>query len=249
MSANAPMNVEKALQFRVMGDWGHFRRIDTNTVKQTYRVIPRTTIAGMIGAILGRSRDSYYDEFAPEKTGIAISVDVPIQTRRMAMLELTSTSDETTTRNGHKMYRRNKTGTENRQQRLSEYLVDPSYTVTVATTQDTLHADLREALEAGQSVYTPCLGKTECLASIDFIGEDTLSKTRTKTVDTVAPTSLVEASGPIGVERTPRHFNLTDEGRTPSGFVSYAYNMEAEEMMLVEETEAFAVNDQAVLFV
>ena len=42
----------ETLTFTVTGPWGHFRRIDTTTEKLTYRVIPRTTVAGLIAAIL-----------------------------------------------------------------------------------------------------------------------------------------------------------------------------------------------------
>ena len=44
---------DRCLSLTVRGPWGHFRRIEGNVVKQTYRIIPRTTVAGLLAAVLG----------------------------------------------------------------------------------------------------------------------------------------------------------------------------------------------------
>jgi len=56
---------KRCLSFTIRGPWGHFRRIEGNIVKQTYRIIPRTTVAGLLAAVVGIERDGYYDLFAP----------------------------------------------------------------------------------------------------------------------------------------------------------------------------------------
>ena len=48
----------ECLSFTVEGPWAHFRRIDATTEKLTYRVMPRTTVAGLLAAVLGEPRDS-----------------------------------------------------------------------------------------------------------------------------------------------------------------------------------------------
>lgn len=50
----------RCLSFTVRGPWGHFRRVEGNIVKQTYRIIPRTTVAGLIAGMLGIERDGYW---------------------------------------------------------------------------------------------------------------------------------------------------------------------------------------------
>jgi CRISPR-associated Cas5-like protein len=45
----------RCLSFTVRGPWGHFRRIEGNIVKQTYRIIPRTTVAGLWPPLLALS--------------------------------------------------------------------------------------------------------------------------------------------------------------------------------------------------
>ena len=49
---------DRCLSFTVSGPWGHFRRVEGNIVKQTYQVIPRTTVAGLVAAMLGIDRKS-----------------------------------------------------------------------------------------------------------------------------------------------------------------------------------------------
>ncbi len=53
--ATTDLDIEgrECLSFTVEGPWAHFRRIDATTEKLTYRVIPRTTVAGLIAAVLG----------------------------------------------------------------------------------------------------------------------------------------------------------------------------------------------------
>jgi CRISPR-associated protein Cas5h len=63
---------ERAVSFTVRGEWAHFRRVEANRTKMTYRLPPRTTVAGMVAAISGYDRDSYYDLFGSEESAIAI---------------------------------------------------------------------------------------------------------------------------------------------------------------------------------
>ena len=86
------LHPERCLSLTVSGPWGHFRRVEGNVVKQTYRVIPRTTVAGLLAAVLGISRDEYYDLFGPEQSWIAIEPVEPLRTVNMPMNTL-STAD------------------------------------------------------------------------------------------------------------------------------------------------------------
>ncbi|TJX60862.1 type I-B CRISPR-associated protein Cas5 [Soehngenia saccharolytica] len=53
----------RILKFKIKGKFAHFRKIYTNSSSLTYGIPPRTTLVGMIAAILGMERDSYYDTF------------------------------------------------------------------------------------------------------------------------------------------------------------------------------------------
>lgn len=62
------------LIFDIKGKFAHFRKYDTNSSSLTYWMPPRTTLCGLIAAIEGMERDSYYDFFTPEKAQIALRV-------------------------------------------------------------------------------------------------------------------------------------------------------------------------------
>ncbi len=64
----------KILVFDLFGKFACFRKIYTNTSTRSYLYPPRTTISGIIAAILGMDFDSYYTKFNLENSIIGISI-------------------------------------------------------------------------------------------------------------------------------------------------------------------------------
>lgn len=62
----------RVLVFDLKGSLAHFRKIYTNSSSLSYSLPPRTCLAGIIAAMLGRERDSYYQEFSREHCFIAV---------------------------------------------------------------------------------------------------------------------------------------------------------------------------------
>lgn len=62
------------LSFDIVGKFAHFRKYYTTNTALSFTIPPRTTIMGIVGAILGKQRDSYYEEFASDKLRIGIQV-------------------------------------------------------------------------------------------------------------------------------------------------------------------------------
>lgn len=58
--------------FEISGKFAHFRRFYTNSSSLTYGVPTRTNIVGLVAAILGYNRDSYYENFTRDKLRVAI---------------------------------------------------------------------------------------------------------------------------------------------------------------------------------
>lgn len=54
------------------GKFGHFRKFYTNSSSLSYSIPPRTTAAGMLAAVLGIERDTYYELFSKESLKIGI---------------------------------------------------------------------------------------------------------------------------------------------------------------------------------
>lgn len=62
----------KIIIFDLWGKFAHFRKFYTNSSSLTYSLPPRTTIQGMVAAILGYERDSYYEILNSENLNISI---------------------------------------------------------------------------------------------------------------------------------------------------------------------------------
>lgn len=53
----------KGLKFNISGKWGHFKIPYTNNNPQTYSIIPKTAILGMLGSVCGIDRKDMKDMF------------------------------------------------------------------------------------------------------------------------------------------------------------------------------------------
>jgi CRISPR-associated protein Cas5h len=241
------------LSFTVTGSWGHFRRIDSTTEKQTYRVIPRTTVAGLLAAVIGAPRDSYYDTFAPDASAIAITPTSRLETMPIPILTLPSKGGDIKTAEGvsGKTVIDPEVIGQERKRRTFEYLVDPAYRIDLVLDDEETFADLREHLTTGTSTYTPCLGKTECLAHFEDVSVSTVEAAGpVDAVDSIAPEEyVVPALGqPLRMERTPAYMTADDGGRHTTGFLSYAY-APGDEQVAVSDAPAVVVDGRRVCFV
>jgi CRISPR-associated protein Cas5h len=243
----------ECLSFTVHGPWAHFRRVDTTTEKLTYRVIPRTTVAGLIAAVLGRPRDSYYETFAPDNSAIAISPQGELQTMPIPMLTLPTEAGDIKTAAGvsGKTVVDPDTIAKERKRRTFEYVVDPAYRIDVVLDDTETFETLTSRLQAGMSTYTPYLGKSECLARIDEVQLSVVESAPDASVvsSTVPETYVVPNPGrQLRMERTPAYMAADDGGRHTTGFLSYAYTA-GNETLDAPNAPTMRVGDRTVCFV
>jgi len=247
---------ERCLSFTVRGPWGHFRRIEGNIVKQTYRIIPRTTVAGLLAAVLGIERDGYYDLFAPNKSAVAIEPIREIRTVNMPMNTLSTAAGNLQSLNGRgKISVKLPDPTALRQQHNYEVLVDPAYRIDIALSNNQWYTELRRMLAAGESYYVPSLGLSEYLADIEYHGEfdiENIPQQDTIEVDSAVPNAIddvaLEAEMRCQIEESPAFMKADSGGRTTTGFTNYAYNPDAEPLK-VTNTSAVCVDGRTVVFV
>lgn len=243
------------LSFTIEAKWGHFREIQGNVVKGTYKIIPRTTLAGLIAAIVGLPRDSYYEYFTHENSRIAIEPTNRLRTMNMAINTLSTNSNAMKTVSGSSISITLPDSTENRQQHIYETLVNPSYRIDIWLEDDELYDEFRTHLENGTSVYTPSLGLSEHLASITYHGEfePTVSSSDNKQheIDSVIPrqtTKIIPQSNRShSIERSPSEMEANETGRIRTGSQTIAYNPAAEQLTLHDITPV-SVDGRQVLF-
>lgn len=245
----------RCLSFTVSGDWAHFRRIDTTTGKRTYHVIPRTTATGLLAAVLGRQRDSYYDLFGPDVSAMAIEPAPDggrLRTYDIPMLTLPTTA-------GDIKQAANTSGKtiidpdeieDNRKRRTFEYIVDPVYRIHLVLEDQEGLTKLETRLSEGRSTYTPYLGKSECLASFHDVTWNQIEPLSDVTaIDSVVPESGFTPSpgAPFEMERTPAYMERDGDHRRTTGFVSYAYTRDGSHVQ-VAGVDAMQVGGSTVQF-
>ncbi|KDE59361.1 CRISPR-associated protein Cas5 [Halostagnicola sp. A56] len=250
-----PDSAETCLSFTISGPWGHFRRIEGNIVKQTYRVIPRTTVAGLIAAMLGIERDGYYDLFAPGESLVAIEPTSKLRTMKLPMNTLSTADEHLASLNPRgKLSIKLPDPSKPRQQHNYEVLVEPAYRIDVWLSDDERYEQLRSLLESGESYYVPSLGLSEYLATIDYHGQFPIESGpdgETVTVDSTVPEAVdsivPEPDTRYQVEQTPAFMERDKGGRTTKAFVSYVYNPDGGSLRLADVSPQ-TVDDRSVVF-
>lgn len=235
---------DRCLSFTLKSTWGHFKRVGRSVTKQTYRIPPRTTIAGLLAAIVGAPRNSYYGVFGADNAAIAIT---PVSDLRTVNIPTTGLGtdpeqDVTTTvkkRRNYKLTYQESTG--DRQLHAYEVLADPAYRIDVALEDTSFYTDLRDHLEAGTAVYPPSLGKSEYLATIEDVETERepepIDCDEMCEVDSVVPISLADAIPQGGVayevERSPAIMEQYKGGRRTTRFDDYVYTKSADDTVLI----------------
>ncbi|TYC00863.1 MAG: type I-B CRISPR-associated protein Cas5 [Kosmotoga sp.] len=146
----------KVLVFDIASDYAHFRKPYTTTSALTYSVPPRTAVVGLLGNIIGvqsggfgKSEQASYFEEKELKTGVRVMRPVRKTTFNLKYLH---------TKSGGSILV------------PVECVISPKYRIYVTGIIELL-SSLKEKLENHETYFTPCLGISEFIASIDYIGE------------------------------------------------------------------------------
>lgn len=67
------------LTFDLLGKFAHFRKYYANNTAFSYSLPPRTALMGMVAAMLGLPRDSYYSELGSENLRFGIRILSPVK--------------------------------------------------------------------------------------------------------------------------------------------------------------------------
>jgi CRISPR-associated protein Cas5h len=213
---------ETCLSFTASAKSAHFRKIEGNSTAQTYKVPPRTTVMGVVAAIIGDDRDTYYERSRRSNAAYAVIPETGLRTQQMVISEVATNSDSLETIGPENEITLPKTGTERHSQRNPyNYLQDVAYRVFIGFDRgveegNRAYTELRDRLEAGESVYPIYLGRTDCLATIDYHGEYDVTPLGATTID-----SAVYGEDPIDHIHMPSAQDMSDSniGRLTLGLM------------------------------
>lgn len=254
---------DRCLSIEISSDWGHFKQVGRTATKQTYRVIPRTTVAGLLAAIVGSPRDSYYDTFGEQNSAVAITPLHELRTINQPTIALGTDPDQNLAKMAGS--RRSKALTyqdtrQGRQIHVYETLVDPKYRIDVALEDEAFYEDLRTKLENNESHYPPSLGLSEYLADVTLLDANAtpnrIAQQDPTAVDSAVPVAIDDTIPQPGVqyhtERSPAVMESEPGGRRTTRFDDYVYTNSPENAVKVSPDDAgitpAEVNGETVVF-
>lgn len=240
---------DRCLTIRIASDWGHFRKVGRTTTKQTYHVIPRTTVAGLLAAILGAPRDSYYQTFGADNSAIAITPLNELRTINIPTIALGTDPKQSVAKTAGSKRSKALTyqdTTQDRQIHVYETLVDPAYRIDVALEDADFYDRLRAKLADGEAHYPPSMGLSEYLADVELLDADArpvrTDEDEQVDVDSVAPITISESIPQPGVqyniERSPAVMESVPGGRRTTRFDDYVYAVSPEHTVRLSPDDA-----------
>ena len=152
------------LAFDVWGDYAHFKKRYATTSPLTHIIPPKTTVVGLIGAILGLKRDEYQKIFKESETKIALQILNPIKKTRMS-LNLINTKSEYLISYPMMNYYKQHTLIN------FEFIKEPKYRIYFSSKNKDLYEKVKELLINHETVYTPYLGLSELICNFEYINE------------------------------------------------------------------------------
>lgn len=159
------MNFEKVLAFNLFGDFAQFRKHFTNMSPLTFSIPSRTTLVGIIGAIVGIQKNENPEIFCPDKCFIALSIINPPKKIKLPINYLIVKSTK------------HFSNYENHKPTNVEFLKDAGFRIYFWHSDGNIYQSLKDNLEQHRSFYTVSLGISNCLANFEYLGEfDVLEK-------------------------------------------------------------------------
>lgn len=160
-------NSLKMLRFRLSGQFAHFNQPISNQFKNTYSIVPKPQILGLLGAIAGlsgykdsKTRPEYYEKLKETKLFIKVMTDNEIK----FVVEYNSMNSY--------LNNRIDSGTPNVIIK-EQVLMAPNFEIGVVVDEENvLHQKIIESIKNKKSVLQIYLGKNEFPANIEFISLD-----------------------------------------------------------------------------
>ncbi len=231
---------EKLLALDIWGDYGYFRRGYTTTSTITYPFPSRTSIAGLISAILGIERDNYYDIFSEDNSKIGLRILNPISKININ-LNYINTKESFSLADIKK---------NPRIQIQAEFLKNVKYRIYVSLKDKQLMEKLFYLISNHKSVYTPYLGISECIADFKIAYDDLINIKPTygeniniNSVILKENEILIEPNKDYGIIKSPGFMN---NERKVLKFLEYYYEKNGETIQ-INNGNYYEVEDENVI--
>ncbi|WP_243292087.1 type I-B CRISPR-associated protein Cas5b [Bacillus sp. FJAT-47783] len=181
----------KVLVFDIWADYGHFRKYFTTSSPLTYSIIPPTAMYGILGAILGLSKEEnqYLMKVNENTVKYGVQIVNPIKKIRLGMNYIN-------TKGKVWIPKQRREGA--RTQIRTEFLKNPYYRCYIHLTDEQLFNRLIDYVKEHKTVFSTSLGLSECLANFRYVRDDFFQKCpleEKNNILTSIPASYVASNG------------------------------------------------------
>jgi CRISPR-associated protein Cas5 subtype I-B len=162
----------KGFQLIIEGNWGHFKKPETNNNPLSHDLITKTALIGLIGAVLGIEREDMKSKFPQLSEDLLYGVQLLNPVKKVSW-GFTSRRAINPSAEGTPKY--------------FEFLKEPKFLVSLALTNkqsNSLFEEFKIAIKEQHAVYPPILGWHNCPANLKWESEGVFSEIKNGTFET-----------------------------------------------------------------
>lgn len=207
----------KGFQFIIEGNWGHFKKRETNNNPLSHDIITKTALIGLIGAVLGIERDEMKNKFPQLSEDLLYGIQLLNPVKKISWGFTSKTAIHPTDSGTPKYF---------------EFLKNPSFLTSLALVNERsemIFNDFKDSIKNSEAIYPPVLGWHNCPANLMWHSEGTFKEIKKDTFETKGfvlagehtPKNLTEVFR-IGFDKIPTHQN-DDFWNLPEKYVSIIY--------------------------
>ncbi|MDR2074335.1 MAG: CRISPR-associated protein Cas5 [Oscillospiraceae bacterium] len=192
----------KGIQFIIEGNWGHFKKPETNNNPLSHDLITKTALIGLIGAVLGIEREAMKDKFPELSEDLLYGVRLLNPVKKISWGFTSKTAINPTNGGSPKYF---------------EFLKDPKFLVSLALHENrsqNIFDNFSKAILQEESIYPPVLGWHNCPANLEWKSEGNFSEIKDGPLETqgfvlAGEYTLQNISGEfrIGFDKMPTYQN------------------------------------------
>lgn len=205
-----------AILINISGNWGHFKKVDTNNNPLTHDFITKTALIGLIGAVNGIDRKEMKTLFPQLSEDLLYSVSLNNNVQKESW-GFTLRSVKANVEKSPWQF---------------EFLKSPDFVVLIALKNGrskSIYDEFAENVKCDKAYFNPTLGLANCPADIKFINSGELSEMKNGAFETkgfISNKHEIEVSENfdfrIGFDKIPTHQN-NDFWNDPGKYIGLAY--------------------------
>lgn len=162
----------KGFQLKIEGNWGHFKKPETNNNPLSHDLITKTALIGLIGAVLGIEREEMKSKFPQLSEDLLYGVRLLSPVKKISWGFTSRTAISPTAQGTPKYF---------------EFLKDPNFLVSIALNNErsnSIFDEFQLAVKDEMAVYPPVLGWHNCPANLKWESNGDFSTIKTGTFET-----------------------------------------------------------------